>query len=271
MGCAAALSAKAKTKDMKLAETVKPAEKAPFALTVMMLNGVEHTIPGLLPDVRLGELILTVRQVIEAGAQEEVSLLCGEKPLQDQHATLLKLGLGEGSKLTVTLCESGESWHGEIGPYHASNGVGKCIAIMYVTGRTIDGREEVVPGAYNEGIDRCAFYMFNRGEASGHTFKKVKGFALPKGVKPAPDDYAGYTHDPVRGYKGVTHLGICKSVAGDWITGDIIDGTMYYGWWGVHTTKDFQYVNITHVTKTLNTQGWTPERVFAYDTYKVAS
>mmetsp|Transcript_39458 Transcript_39458/g.104133 ORF Transcript_39458/g.104133 Transcript_39458/m.104133 type:complete len:1309 (+) Transcript_39458:69-3995(+) len=135
----------------------------------------------------------------------------------------------------------------------------KIHPVLAVTGRTVGGKEELVPGFVDQSNHVNHSLDFHKAE-----YKAVKGHVLPKGEK-LGDKYARGWLDassprhPHRAqkYTGPVHLGIALNYDGNgnYIYGDIIGDVMWYEWWGCHQTRDFQYVKITSVSRTVNAKG----------------
>ena len=155
-------------------------------------------------------------------------------------------------------------WSGEIATLYMKpkddRGGFKIHPVLAVTGRTVGGREELVPafadpgdGAVGElvgGVNHSlAFWQ--------RQYRAVKGHALPKGEK-LGDEFAVCWMDAstphhrhrAQEYTGPVHMGIAQTYDGNgnFIYGDIIGDVMWYEWWGAHQTRDFQYVKITEVS-----------------------
>jgi len=79
-------------------------------------------------------------------------------------------------------------------------------------------------------------------------YKAIKGHVLPKGEKLGDEFAVGWmdaskprnSNRAVK-YTGAVHMGVAKNHDdnGNWIYGDIVDGVMWYEWWGCHETRDF--------------------------------
>jgi len=128
----------------------------------------------------------------------------------------------------------------------------KIHPVLAVTGRTVGGREELVPAfadPYGSVNHSLAFHK--------RQYRAVKGHALPKGEK-LGDEFAVCWMDAstphhrhrAQEYTGPVHMGIAQNYDGNgnFIYGDIIGDVMWYEWWGAHQTRDFQYVKITEVS-----------------------
>jgi len=121
----------------------------------------------------------------------------------------------------------------------------KIHPVLAVTGRTVGGKEELVPGFVDPG--NHVNHSLNYHKAM---YKAVKGHALPKGEKLGDEHAVGWmdassprNRNRAQPYTGPVHMGICKNYDGNgnWIYGDIIGDVMWYEWWGCHQTRDFQY------------------------------
>ena len=130
----------------------------------------------------------------------------------------------------------GGEWVGEIRTLDMKRAHGrggfKIHPVLAVTGRTVGGKEELVPGfvdPFNHVNHSLAYHKA--------MYKAVKGHALPKGETLDDEHAVGWmdASKPVHGhrsvaYTGPVHMGIAQNHDGNgnWIYGDIIDGVMWY-------------------------------------------
>ena len=129
-----------------------------------------------------------------------------------------------------------DAWVGDIRTLDMARAHGrggfKIHPVLAVTGRTVGGKEELVPGFFDP------FNHVNHSLAyHKEMYKAVKGHALPKGETLGDEHAVGWmdASTPVHGhrsvaYTGPVHMGIAQNHDGNgnWIYGDIIDGVMWY-------------------------------------------
>ena len=216
-------------------------------LTLMAENGWWGN--QTLPDTEFGKINCWSRALSDGEALDVMGI-------QSEARELRRWRRCPATGIAVMGCQSSNEWSGEIATLDMARKDGrggfKIHPVLAVTGRTVGGREELVPACADPLPSINHSLAFHKRQ-----YRAIKGHALPKGEK-LGDEFAVCWMDAstphhrhrAQEYTGPVHMGIAKNYDGNgnFIYGDIIGDVMWYEWWGAHQTRDFQYVKITEVS-----------------------